>query len=76
MKRYVVTGPPGAGKTAVIRQLEMDGAASATDVVQFHDRSYALLPWQTTFDFPGLKTYCRNCDGLGRKMFFKAGFCS
>jgi len=82
MKRFIITGAPGAGKTAVIRQLETDGfgvveeaatdvialwhakgiaeawrhsgfldaivslqqkrecrSASATDAVQFHDRS-------------------------------------
>jgi predicted ATPase len=37
MKRYVVTGGPGAGKTAVIRQLEMDGFSvveeAATDII-------------------------------------------
>ena len=37
MKRFVVTGAPGAGKTAIIRQLELDGFGvveeAATDVI-------------------------------------------
>ena len=37
MKRYVVTGAPGAGKTAVIRELEIEGFGvveeAATDVI-------------------------------------------
>jgi predicted ATPase len=36
MKRFIITGPPGAGKTAIIRQLELDGFSvveeAATDV--------------------------------------------
>lgn len=37
MKRYVLTGAPGAGKTAIIRQLELDGFGvveeAATDII-------------------------------------------
>jgi len=37
MPRYVLTGAPGAGKTAIVRQLEVDGyrvvAEAATDVI-------------------------------------------
>ena len=37
MKRYVLTGAPGAGKTAIIRQLELDGFSvveeAATDII-------------------------------------------
>ncbi|MGO9271366.1 MAG: AAA family ATPase [Terriglobia bacterium] len=25
MRRFIITGAPGAGKTAIIRQLELDG---------------------------------------------------
>ena len=39
MKRYIVTGAPGAGKTAIIRHLEIDGFSvveeAATDVITF-----------------------------------------
>jgi predicted ATPase len=37
MRRFVITGAPGAGKTAIIRQLELDGFSvveeAATDVL-------------------------------------------
>ena len=37
MRRFVITGAPGAGKTAIIRQLELDGFGvveeAATDVI-------------------------------------------
>lgn len=37
MKRYVLTGAPGAGKTAIVRQLELDGFSvveeAATDII-------------------------------------------
>src|ERR1700730_11325238 len=37
MRRFIITGAPGAGKTAIIRQLELDGFSvveeAATDVI-------------------------------------------
>ena len=37
MKRFIITGAPGAGETAIIRQLELDGFSvveeAATDVI-------------------------------------------
>jgi predicted ATPase len=37
MRRFIITSAPGAGKTAIIRQLELDGFSvveeAATDVV-------------------------------------------
>jgi predicted ATPase len=46
MRRFIITGAPGAGKTAIIRQSELDGfrrvEEAATDTIaaqQFHDRS-------------------------------------
>jgi predicted ATPase len=37
MKRYIITGAPGSGKTAIIRQLDLDGFSvveeAATDVI-------------------------------------------
>jgi len=38
MRRFILTGAPGAGKTAIIRQLELDGFSvveeAATDVIE------------------------------------------
>jgi predicted ATPase len=49
MRRFIITGAPGAGKTAIIRQLELDGFSvveeAATDVIAaVHDRG-ADQPW-------------------------------
>ena len=49
MKRYIVTGAPGAGKTAVIRQLEIDGFSvveeAATDVIALWQAKGIAEPW-------------------------------
>ena len=49
MKRYIVTGAPGAGKTAVIRQLEIDGFSvveeAATDVIALCQAKGITEPW-------------------------------
>src|SRR5579864_7168500 len=49
MKRYVVTGAPGAGKTALIRQLELDGFGvveeAATDVIALYQAKGIEEPW-------------------------------
>lgn len=49
MKRFVVTGAPGAGKTAIIRQLELDGVSvveeAATDVIAAAQAGGIPEPW-------------------------------
>jgi predicted ATPase len=49
MKRYVVTGAPGAGKTAIVRQLEIDGFSvveeAATDVIALWHAKGIAEPW-------------------------------
>src|SRR5437764_1183146 len=49
MKRYIVTGAPGAGKTAIIRQLELDGFSvveeAATDVIALWQAKGIAEPW-------------------------------
>lgn len=49
MTRYVVTGAPGAGKTAIIRQLEIDGFSvveeAATDVIDLWQAKGIPEPW-------------------------------
>ena len=49
MMRYVVTGAPGAGKTAIIRQLEMDGFSvveeAATDLIALWQAKGIAEPW-------------------------------
>ena len=49
MKRYILTGAPGAGKTAVIRQLEIDGFSlveeAATDLIALWQAQGTAEPW-------------------------------
>ena len=49
MKRFVLTGAPGSGKTSIIRQLELDGFSvveeSATDVIALQQALGVAEPW-------------------------------
>jgi predicted ATPase len=49
LKRYVLTGAPGAGKTAIIRQLEVDGFSvveeAATDIIALQQAEGLEEPW-------------------------------
>ena len=50
MTRYILTGTPGAGKTAILRQLEQDGYATveeaATDVIALQQALGIPEPWR------------------------------
>ena len=50
MRRFVITGAPGAGKTAIIRQLELDGFSvveeAATDVIAAAQAQGTVEPWK------------------------------
>ena len=50
MRRFIITGAPGAGKTAIIRQLELDGFGvveeAATDVIAAAQAQGAVQPWE------------------------------
>ena len=49
MRRFIITGAPGAGKTAIIRQLELDGFSvveeAATDGISVLLAQGAVQPW-------------------------------
>jgi predicted ATPase len=49
MRRFIITGAPGAGKTAIIRQLELEGFSvveeAATDVIAAAQALGADQPW-------------------------------
>jgi predicted ATPase len=49
MRRFIITGAPGAGKTAIIRQLELDGFSvveeAATDVISGAQAQGTVQPW-------------------------------
>jgi predicted ATPase len=49
MKSFILTGAPGAGKTAILRQLELDGFGvveeAATDVIALRQAQGIGQPW-------------------------------
>ena len=49
MKRFIITGAPGAGKTAIILQLELEGFSvveeAATDVIAAAQARGTMQPW-------------------------------
>ncbi|MEV0231324.1 AAA family ATPase [Nonomuraea sp. NPDC050786] len=49
MRRYILTGTPGAGKTAILRRLECDGYTvveeAATDVIALRQAQGEPEPW-------------------------------
>jgi len=49
MRRFIITGAPGAGKTAIIRQLELEGFSvveeAATDVIAAAHAKGVAEPW-------------------------------
>jgi predicted ATPase len=49
MRRFIITGAPGAGKTAIIRQLELEGFSvveeAATDVIAAAQAQGSVQPW-------------------------------
>ena len=49
MRRFIITGAPGSGKTAIIRQLELDGFSvveeAATDVIAAAQARGTVEPW-------------------------------
>ena len=51
MKRFVLTGTPGAGKTVIIRQLELEGFGvveeAATDLIALEQARGIAQPWRS-----------------------------
>ena len=49
MQRFIITGAPGAGKTAILRELERDGLSvveeAATDVIAAAQARGVAQPW-------------------------------
>jgi len=49
MKKFILTGAPGAGKTAILRQLELEGFGvveeAATDVISLWQAQGIAQPW-------------------------------
>jgi len=50
MNRFILTGAPGSGKTAILRQLEIEGFSvveeAATDVIAIEQARGVVEPWK------------------------------
>src|SRR5579863_4878527 len=50
MRRFILTGAPGSGKTAILRQLELQGFGvveeAATDVIALEQARGVAEPWR------------------------------
>src|SRR5215468_11576830 len=50
MRRFIITGAPGTGKTAIIRQLELEGFSvveeAATDIIAAAHAQGTVEPWR------------------------------
>src|ERR1051326_3244183 len=66
MRRFIITGAPGAGKTAIIRQLELDGFGvveeAATGIIAAAQAQGNVQPWT----HPRLLTQSLACKGTVR----------
>jgi len=64
MRRFVITGAPGSGKTAIIRQLEVDGFGvveeAATDVIAAAHARGVEEPWKAASFIDEIATLQRN----------------
>ena len=52
MRRFIITGTPGAGKTAIIRQLQIEGFSvveeTATDLIAAQQAKGIAEPWRNS----------------------------
>jgi predicted ATPase len=78
MRRYILTGAPGAGKTAILRQLEMHGFGvveeAATDLIALRQAQGIAEPWtdpEFIDEIAALQwqRHLRSCSGSGEVQF-------
>ena len=64
MRRFIITGAPGAGKTAIIRQLEIDGFSvveeAATDIIAAAHAQGTVEPWKDSSFIDAIATLQRD----------------
>lgn len=83
MKRFILTGAPGSGKTAILRQLEADGFGvveeAATDVIALEQAKGVAEPWtRPAFIDQVLALQIRRCSRLSDGIQFhdRSAFCT
>lgn len=85
MPSYILTGAPGSGKTAIIRQLEADGCRvveeAATDVIALQQARGQAEPWASAgfidaiTDLQRRRQQTAPCDG-GAVFFDRSPVCA
>lgn len=74
MPSFVLTGTPGAGKTAILRRLEADGFAvveeAATDVIALRHAEGADEPWREPGFVDAIVTLQRRRERTGAEVIF------
>jgi predicted ATPase len=83
MKRFILTGAPGSGKTAILRQLEQDGFGvieeAATDVIALEQAKGVEEPWtRPAFIDQVVALQARRRKRLGDEIQFhdRSAFCT
>jgi predicted ATPase len=86
MKRYILTGTPGAGKTAILRCLELDGYGvveeAATDIIAVQQAQGVAEPWSHASFIDAIVTLQRERQlraarlGDGKQFFDRSPICT
>jgi len=86
MKRFILTGAPGSGKTAVLRQLELDGFSvveeAATDVIALAQAQGLSEPWthppfiDSVADLQRRRQLCASCEPDGIQFHDRSAVCT
>jgi predicted ATPase len=86
MKRFILTGAPGAGKTAILRQLELDGFSvveeAATDVIALAQAVGDAEPWthppfiDSVVDLQRRRQLRASCDPDGVQFHDRSAICT
>jgi len=83
MRRFILTGAPGSGKTAILRQLEQDGFGiveeAATDLIALEQAKGVEEPWtRPTFIDQVVALQARRRTRLGDEVQFhdRSAFCT
>ncbi len=86
MKRFVLTGAPGAGKTALLRQLELDGFGvveeAATDVIALAQAQGVAEPWMhpsfidSVVELQRLRLLRGSCEPDGIEFHDRSAICT
>lgn len=86
MKRYILTGTPGVGKTAILRWLELDGNGvveeAATDIIALQQAQGVAEPWSRASFIDSIVTLQRVRQlraarlGDGKQFFDRSPICT